>query len=217
MKVFGTDYDGVIINIEPQKAKAFGLLLNKHWGVETDQATKFWLRTGGMPRRYKFDFFYEKQFSEKLSNEDYNIIESEYSRLLKRDFYPNLELLPGALELLNFARKSFDHTFISSGVPMEEINYLVSLNSLKEYFDLTLGTSEKFSTKKEHFKEVKSEWNPETIIFVADSPEDMKIAKKNGAVPLGVLTNHTKKELMRAGAWEVCDLSNAVSLIRNLL
>lgn len=217
MKVFGTDYDGVIINIEPQKAEAFGALLNKHWQVDARKAAKFWMATGGTSRRYKFDYLYKKQFKKEISTKNYKTIESEYSKLLKTTFYPNLKLLPGALELLKFAKSNFDHTFVSSGVPMEEIQYLVKLNGVLNYFDLILGTNEEFSTKSTHFKEIQSKWDSTTIIFVADSPEDMKVAKEAGAIPIGVLTNHRKEELIRAGASKACNLSDAVSSIKKLL
>jgi len=42
MKVFGTDYDEMIINIEPQKAAAFGLLVSRRWGVDVDKTRDFW-------------------------------------------------------------------------------------------------------------------------------------------------------------------------------
>lgn len=50
MKAFGTDYDGIIINIEPQKAQAFREILNKHWEVIINEASDFWLATGGTSR-----------------------------------------------------------------------------------------------------------------------------------------------------------------------
>ena len=139
MKLFGTDYDGVIINIELQKAKAFASLLYKRWGVLQEEAEQFWLKTGGTPRRYKFDYLYQKQFHKKLNDEDYRNAEREYSELLKKEYYPNLQLKSHAKEVLTFARKNFNHTFVSSGVPMQEIRYLVNLNSLNSYFNLILG------------------------------------------------------------------------------
>lgn len=217
MKVFGTDYDGVIINIEPQKSKAFGTILQQHWGVNEKEAADFWIATGGLSRKYKFDYFYKNQYNKKLSNKDYQIIESEYSRLLKKDFYPYLQLLHGALDLLKFARSNFDYTFVSSGVPMEEIQYLVRTNCVAEYFDLVLGTNQQFVSKREHFEKIKSRWNPDLIIFIADSPEDMKIANEFKAKSLGVLTNHTKEELIDAGAMKVCNLSGVINTIKPLI
>lgn len=217
MKVFGTDYDGVVINIEPQKAEAFGALLHEKWNVNKEEAAKFWIGTGGKSRRSKFDHFYEKQFGKKLQDEDYKVIESRYGNILKTEFYPKLKLLPGASDLLQYARSHFDYTFVSSGVPMLEIEYLVDLNGLTKYFDKILGTNEKYPSKREHFQEILSTQKPDNLIFIADGTEDMKVAKEFGAITIGIPTNHSEGELSNAGARYTCDLSQAVPIIQKLL
>lgn len=201
MKAFGTDYDGVIINIEPQKARAFGEILNKHWGINTKEALDFWLATGGKSRRYKFNYFYNKAYNKRLSDEVYKTVEHEYSQLLKTNLYPQVTVLPGAMELLEYAKAHFDFLFVSSGVPMKEINYLVELNGVSQYFDLVLGTNQVYQSKREHFKKIFDEDKPDSIVFIADSPEDMKVAKEfPKTTAIGVLTNHSKEELKTAGA-----------------
>ena len=217
MKAFGTDYDGVIINIEPQKATAFGELLYKEWGISKEQASKFWIAKGGTSRRYKFDHFFEEKFSKKLPVEIYNIIESKYSDLLKSEFYPKIKLLSGALNLLKFARSHFDFTFVSSGAPTKEIEYLINLKGVSDYFDLILGTDDHFRSKTDHFIEVIQKQKPDLIVFVADSPEDMKVAKDTKAIAIGVLTNHTKPELLNAGAKYVCEIKDATGLLRTIV
>jgi phosphoglycolate phosphatase-like HAD superfamily hydrolase len=217
MKIFGTDYDGVIINIEPQKAKIFGSILNRYWKVDEKEAENFWYSTGGTSRRSKFDYFYNRQFAKQLLEVEYLKIESEFSQLLKGELYPNLSLLPGALELLKFARLNFDHTFISSGVPMDEIKFLTEMNNVSEYFDLILGTDSEFPSKVEHFNKVLSQWKPDEIVFAADSPEDMRMAKEANAISIGVLTNHTEQELKNAGARATCNLQDAIPTIKKYL
>lgn len=217
MKIFGTDYDGVIINIEPQKAKAFGSILNQYWKIDEKEGENFWLATGGTSRKYKFNYFYTKQFNKELTEVEYVKIESEYSQLLKEKLYLNLSLLPGALDLLKFARSNFDHTFVSSGVPMEEIRYLVKLTNIAEYFDLILGTNNKYPSKIEHFEKVVSVWNPDKMFFVADGTKDMKIAKEANAIPIGIPTNRTAEELRQAGAMVTCNLQDTIPEIKALL
>ena len=201
MRAFGTDYDGVIINIEPQKAQAFAETLNKYWRTDIKEASDFWLKKGGTSRRYKFDYFYYKVYKQQLPEEDYKVIEQEYSQLLKTKFYPQVTILPGARELLEYARAHFEFMFVSSGVPMEEINYLVNLNGVSQYFDLVLGTNQIYTSKREHFKKIIEEKRPDNIVFIADSPEDMKVTKEfSDTIALGVLTNHSEEELKNAGA-----------------
>jgi len=154
MKVFGTDYDGVMINIEPQKAAAFGALASKRWRVDEKTAEDFWFHGNVSGRRGIFNGVYEQKFGDKISDEEYKFAENEFSELLKDKFYPSVRLLPGALDLIKFARTNFDRTFISSGVPMEEIKYLAGLNGIADYFDLILGTNDQFPTKNEHFNKI---------------------------------------------------------------
>lgn len=217
MKIFGTDYDGVIINIEPQKSKAFGDLLNKERGISKETAEKFWIETGGTSRRYKFDYFYNKQFGNKLSDDVYSKIESEFSNLLKEKFYPSVKILPYSLDLLKFARSHFDYLFISSGIPREELKYLVELNGLSKYFNLILGTNKKYKSKTDHFIEIIQTQKPDLLIFVADSAEDMKVAKQANAISIGIPTNHTESELFTAGAKYVCEIQDAVGIIDKLI
>jgi|SRR3989344_961238 len=159
LKIFGTDYDGVIINIESQKAKTFGKLINDKWGIKQEDAAQYWVESGGKSRRYKFEHLYKNQFHRELSDKEYVSIESKYSELLESKYYSKIKLLPGALELLNFVRSCFDYTFVSSGMPMEQIKKLVKLNKVANYFDLVLGTDMRYLSKREHFRKIIKEKN----------------------------------------------------------
>ncbi len=157
-----------------------------------------------------------EKFGKELADKEYESIEKEFSALLKNEFYPTIRLLPGALELIKFARSNFDKTFISSGVPMEEIRYLTKLNGIADYFDLILGTNKQFPTKYDHFAEIRKKWPLSKLLFVADGLTDMKISKESGAVPIGLPTNHSKRELLNAGAAAVCPLPEAINIIKRL-
>lgn len=216
MRVFGTDYDGVIINIEPEKAKAFGELLAGKWGVDSEEAADFWKRTGGSARRYKFDYFYQQRFEEPMSDEVYKEVEGEYSQLLRSRFYPETKLLPHAMENLQYAKANFDYMFISSGVPMDEIKELATLNGVASYFDVILGTSSEYPSKREHFRKIIEEKKPEQIVFLADGLEDMRVAKELGVAAIGVTTNRSEEKLWEAGATYVTNLGGVIPILKNL-
>ncbi len=217
MKVFGTDYDGVMINIEPRKAAAFGALASKRWRVDEKTAEDFWFHGDVSGRRNIFNGVFMERYGERLKDEEYALIENEFSTLLKNEYYPSVKLLPGALDMIKFAKSNFDRTFISSGVPMDEINYLVGLNGVADYFDLILGTNEQFPTKNIHFNEIRTRWAPQELFFIADGLSDMKIARAWGAIPIGISTNHSKEELVDAGAAAVCPLSNVITAMSQFL
>lgn len=217
MKIIGFDYDGTIINIEPEKARAFGELLFKEWKINAREAEEFWIKTGGTSRRYKFDYFYEKKSGYKLDDTLYTEIEKKYSIILKTKFYPKVGVLPFAEELLEFACSKFDYVFVSSGVTHEEINYLVELNGLKKYFDEVLGTNDVYISKQDHLKKIVKAENPDTKIYIGDGLEDMKIAKKFDFVTIGIPTNHKKEELENAGADFVVDLKDCIKVLNQYL
>lgn len=218
MKIFGTDYDGVIINIEPQKAAAFGSLMHKYWGVDKKEAVNQWFIGAGTSRRSKFDYFYEKQYFKKLSNKEYQKIELEYSTFLKKKYYPTVQKMPYANEFLDFIRSHFDYTFVSSGVPYDEIHYLVKLNGLTPYFDSIYGTNEIYKSKSDHFKEILKDRKPDIFIFTADGAEDMRVAKKFNTTCIGLPTNVSEDLLVKAGANYICkDLKESQIIISKLL
>lgn len=215
--VFGFDYDGTIINIEPQKAAAFGNILQKQWRVDQKEAADFWIQTGGTSRRYKFDYFYSQRFGRQLSDKDYRIIEQEFSNTLKTVYYPLIELLPYAKGTLEFVRSRFGFVFISSGVPMEEIRFLVKLNNVERYFDLILGTNAQYKSKKDHFREINTSHHPSVLIYLADGLEDMRVAKEFSAVSIALPTNHSRAALQEAGAQYICNLQEVPTVVEAVL
>ncbi len=217
MKAFGFDFDGTIINIEPEKALVFGDIVNKYWEVNRKAAANYWCKKGGTSRRAKFDYFYLRKFKKKLKDIEYQKIEQEFSGRLKNNYYPKIKLLPKALKTLKFVRAHFGFVFVSSGMPLAQIRYLVNLSGLSGYFDLVLGTSKKYPSKKEHFEEIIKSKKPDLLIYLADGVTDMRIAKELGIISIGIPTNRPASELKEAGANYICNLDQSVALIRKIL
>lgn len=217
MKAIGFDLDGSLIDIEEEKSRAFGVILNQFWGVDANEAARYWIETGGKSRRSKFDYFFNKQCGGVLTDDEYRKIERVFSERLKNEFYPNARFLRGALELLEFSRRNFDKTFISSGVPNEEVKYLIDLKDIGKYFDEIFGTSERFRSKEDHFKQLVDEYNPELIVFVGDGLEDMRVGKKFNAITIGIPSHQTKEKLIEAGAKYVLPTSEIIDLLKTIL
>jgi len=54
------------------------------------------------------------------------------------------------------------------------------------------------------------------IVYVADSPEDMRVGKELGAVCVGVLTNHSKNDLRNVGADYTVELGEVIDVLRKI-
>lgn len=217
MKVIGFDLDGTIIDIEEQKSKAFGMLLNKHWGTDASEAAKYWIETAGKSRRSKFDHFFTKRYGIKLMDEEYRKVEAEFSNKLKNVFYPKVKFITGALNLLKFCRKTFDVVFVSSGVPHDELKFLIKLKKMDKYFDRIYGTNEKFKNKEYHFEQIIGNFRPELLIFVGDGFEDMRVGHRYNAITIGVPTHQTGDSLRKSGAQYVLLPDKISHLLKNIL
>lgn len=217
MKIIGFDFDGVFINIETEKAKLFGDILYKHWGIDPILASNLWLLNLGTSRRYKFDLLYQNNFNNKLQEEIYQEIEQEFSDTLIRDYYPGAELINETFEAARDLNNKFDLSFISSGIPHDELNSIASKFKIDKYFDLILGTSQNFKSKADHFHIVTQNNLPSPGIFIGDGLEDMKIAKQFNFIAVGLPANHDSQALLNAGADLVCEFSSLKQEINNLI
>lgn len=217
MKIFGFDYDGTLINIEPDKARALAFLMEKSWQIDKKKVYDLWFNFSGSGRRAIFNALYQHKFGQELSDSKYQKIEKIFGQTLKQKYYPKVKLLPYALDLLTFVRKNFDYIFVSSGVPHEEIQYLTKINGVYSYFDAVYGTGKRYKTKDDHFKEILQNRKADLKIFLADSPSDMIRAKNFNFILVGIPTTHSKEQLKNAGADYVCSLSEARAIIQKLL
>lgn len=206
MQIIGYDFDGVFVNIETEKAALFGKVLHKHWRVDPRAAINVWLLNLGTSRRHKFDLLYRQRYHADLPDETYEEIEYEFSSLLMKDYYPNATLVRETAEAARDLNRCFDLSFISSGIPHQELAFLTSGFQLDRYFDRVLGTNETFASKIDHFDLITEASEPSLGIFVADGLEDMRIAKQFGFIAIAIPANHPPKALQEAGADVVCEL-----------
>lgn len=217
MKIIGFDFDGVFINIEDEKAKLFGEILYKHWGINSDLARKVWVMNLGTSRRYKFDCIYREYYKSKLKDEQYQEIESEFSEILLKEYYPQVTLIKDSVENARYFKDKFDLSFISSGVTDKELQFLVTRYGLTPYFDYVFGTNQKYKSKNEHFAELSKNNNIDFGIFIGDGLEDMRIAKQFNFIAVGLPVNHGAHALFEAGADSVCTYAQLSSELENLI
>lgn len=217
MKILGFDFDGVFINIEAEKAILFGEVINKYWGINSEVSQKVWIKNLGTSRRYKFDCMYRKYHKKRLSNEQYKEIESEFSEILLKEYYPQAKLIPEAIETASYIQSIFDLTFLSSGISFNEIQFLSSSFQLDAYFDLIFGTNHQYKSKEDHFTEIEGKNQKKIGIFIGDGLEDMRIAKKFDYFAIGLPVNHNPQDLINAGADIICDYNKLLNAINKIL
>ena len=217
MEIIGFDFDGVFINIEDEKAKLFGEILNKYWGIKSGLAQKIWVKNLGTSRRYKFDYIYKLQYHSQLSDEQYRNIESEFSAILLKDYYPLAPLIKESIAAVRYFKDKFDLSFISSGVTDNELKANVSKYEIKDYFDIIFGTNHKYKSKDDHFSELLRNNHVDLGIFIGDGLEDMRIAKKYIFIAIGLPVNHNPRDLIKCGADIISSYTHLLGDINEVL
>jgi phosphoglycolate phosphatase-like HAD superfamily hydrolase len=214
MKIIGYDFDGVFINIEDEKAALFGEILQKRWRGDPHAAADAWLLNLGTPRKHKFDLMYRGRFEAEMPLEAYLAVEEEFSLLLVKDYYPRATLIPETAQAAQDLNKEFDLSFVSSGVPHEELEHLMTALGLDRHFDRILGMNDAFESKVDHFNLITEATAPTQGIFIGDGLEDMRVARQFGFFAIALPTNHPPTRLREAGADVVCELPDLQQVIR---
>src|SRR3990167_7613814 len=92
------DFDGVIVNSNEVKTKAFQELF-KDYPSHIERITEYHLRTGGISRYIKVRYIFEEIFLQELSEADLQKMCDRYSALVKNKVV-HCAYIKGAIELL---------------------------------------------------------------------------------------------------------------------
>ena len=170
------DFDGVILETVDVKGWAFQELFKDH-AAYRERILAFHYENGGLPRENKVRHIL-KEFlglpSDDATVEFYcdRFSELVFQRVVDSPF------VPGALETLQ-AFNGLISMFIVSGTPHEEINRIIDVKNLRNYFQAVYGSPE-----------IKDAWTrkilvdnglmPEEVVWVGDALSDWRAAVKYG-------------------------------------
>jgi phosphoglycolate phosphatase len=164
---------------------------------------------------------YAEDSLDTLIKVDRNAFWNEFKRRMCSRIEPEDKLFPGVLNVLSLLKENGIKIALATGRECfnEELAEELSYFGLMDFFDLICSTrscpsDNSFSwSKRGIIRHVIEEFDvdPANTILVADYWTDMKSAKEEGVIAIGVLTGFESKEkLMRNGAdlvlngiWEV--------------
>lgn len=215
IKAIGFDFDGVILDSEPFKAKAFADLLYRRFQFRPERAQVIWTINAGLSRLDKFQIAYEEIFHRSLPLTVYHQLEREFSRSLMAD-YRRARVSRDIKRVLAYSRDHFDFCFVSTGMPQDEVSMLVHMYDIESFFDEILGTGNQYLSKLQHFHHIQTNKKPTGWVFVADGVEDMKIAKMFGGIAVGVEGLFSVDALARSGADMVCARENLLKTLQEV-
>lgn len=165
------DFDGVIINSHKVKTQAFYEVF-KHYGKNVAyKAQKFHKQNIGKSRFFKFKYILKKILNKKITKHELSKLDKSFENFVKKKI---TKLMPSDF-LLKFLRyqKKFCNLYISTGTPKNKITSTLKEKKLFSYFNKVYGSPR---SKFSHIQEIKK--NKKNILFVGDSLEDYKVAKK---------------------------------------
>ncbi len=186
------DFDGTLVDSMKMHTKYAVYFIKKYKNMPEWMIRKKYLASAGLPFRYQLDLFFD---DEKLKERIYNeYVEKVHAELIKIPPYSDVK---DGIEILK--RK---YTIaVTSGTKQEFLEEYMSRYGLNP--DIIMGFRPPEFEKSRHIEYLieKYGFKRNEIIFVGDSPLDMKRAKEKGIYTVGRITDvFPQEELIKNGA-----------------
>lgn len=176
-KIFFWDFDGVIINSDNVRIKAFKNSLEDYDSNDVNTLLKFHKNNGGLSRYVKFKFFFEKILKQPLNEEKFQKLLLKYSKFCKKNLMNKKLLISEVIRYItnNYKNKIFH---IASGSDNQELNKLCNVMEISSYFKSINGSPE---PKKDIIKRIIKEnnYSKKNICLIGDSLNDYEAADFN--------------------------------------
>ena len=168
------DFDGVILESNLAKTKAFYKLFENFGDKIQKKVVKHHILNGGMSRYQKILFYYNEYLNTKLSESE--LIEqcNFFSELVYEDVI-NSKYVKGFKNFIS--SNKFKQKFIVTATPQLEIERIVDYLKIKKYIKHIYGSPK---TKIENLKKINFKFsiNYNQSLFIGDSLNDYLAAKK---------------------------------------
>ena len=182
------DFDGVILDTMGIKTEAFKTMFSSYGTKVVNKVIEYHIKNGGISRQKKFKYFYENFLMRPLSDEELNELCSTFSDLVLQKTL-DAPWIAGVQDFLESNYKDNDF-FIISGIPQDELDFIVSKRGLKKYFKEVQGSPK---SKVDSIKDIVSRYyyRPPQTLYIGDSLSDWVDAQLAGINFLG-LTSEPK-------------------------
>ena len=181
IKVLALDFDGTLVESNAIKDKAFDSIFCE-WPEHRVAMMQWHLAENTMPRDEKFRYFVEIILGQQGNDKLIERLTRRFSELSYKAIV-NCPMVDGAKEFLDeYASKV--QLFLVSATPHNELNKILKARFLKRYFKQIQGAP---INKVEVLKKFISvnKISPDEMLYIGDSPEDLKTAKTIGSHFIG--------------------------------
>ena len=180
------DFDGVIIESEHIKTRAFRELYGEHGPEVVAAAVAHHEANGGISRRKKIRHCHATLLGIELDTARLEALCQRFSALVE-DEVVGCDWVPGASEVLatHFGRRPM---FVVSGTPQEELTRIIYRRGLARWFTEAHGSPpEKAVTVRSLL--ARYNLDPRTVLFVGDAAADWRAARETGVRFIGRLAD----------------------------
>jgi HAD superfamily hydrolase (TIGR01549 family) len=200
------DFDGVIVESEHIKSRAFAVLYGEYGDAAAAAAVAYHEANGGISRRKKIRYLHKTLLGVELAEETLETLCRRFSMLVE-DEVVGCGWVPGAREVLaeQFGLRPL---FVVSGTPQDELIRIVERRGLARWFAEVHGSPpEKATTIRAIL--ARRDLDPGTVLFVGDAAADRRAAREIGVRFIGVLAD-AKPSRFPAGTPVISDLTQLV-------
>ncbi len=176
-EVFIFDCDGVILDSNKLKSKAFEYALFSEDKHHVEKLIQYHKDNGGISRYEKFDYFYSEIFPTPQKNLKIKKALELFANYVSREML-RADVIPGVLHFLEKLSSLNKRLFVNSGSDEIELNDIFNSRNLAPYFEKIFGSPKnKFQNieRISHFNEIN-----EKTIFFGDSVSDFIASQKFG-------------------------------------
>jgi HAD superfamily hydrolase (TIGR01549 family) len=170
------DFDGVILESANIKTDAF-LEIFADYPEYRNEILQYHMENTGISRYRKFEWIYQELLKKPFNETEKNNLGNKFSEIVLKKVL-SCPFVPGAVETLK-SLKGQKLSFIASGTPHEELEFIVKQRKISEFFDGIWGSPPE-KTEIIHNILDKYDLRREEVMFVGDGLSDYKAASAAG-------------------------------------
>lgn len=177
------DFDGVILDSVEIKTRTFAELFKEYGPEAVEYVKTFHRANGGVSRYVKFKHYYDKFLGRPITADEMEELDQRFTDIAIVEL-TNSPLIPGVLEFLDYSQGKWP-LYVASGAPNSELNYLMRLFAIQDYFKAVYGSP---PAKSENLATIiqRESADPARVLMVGDSETDLRAAEANSTLFLGV-------------------------------
>lgn len=179
------DFDGVIAASIEVKVRAFATLFASYGPAVQEAVVRYHRDNGGMPRHRKLRYCFESIAGRPIDDQELARMGQTFAELVMEEVVA-APFITGALPTLQQLRESGTPTFVVSGTPHDEMQFIVERKGLQPYFTEIHGSPR---SKTEIVNEIlgRSHYCPDRCLFIGDALADYRAASETGLQFLGII------------------------------